>query len=321
MFAGHNYYVRTTMKTSRRFSRGVLNHVYQRTVNGFVIFYCISDYLVYFTTLCVIAPKYRVKLLMVSLMPDHIHLGVIADRAKDLSGFMQEVSKYFAFNHNEVCHHSGSLFQRPFGSAPKYGDKAVRTILIYIANNGPERKLVNNAEDYRWSFVAYAASDHPFSEKLVIRRASSRMRRALSEVKATYAKGRPMDYWQLKRLFSSLCRKEQEQLTDFIINTYNVIDYKAAIMYFGDYDKMLLAMHSTTGSEYDINEVVVGKDDRCYANMTAICMKELRLKDIHDVLALDDEAKMEVFHLLNAKTDALLEQICAFLRIPFKKVK
>ncbi|MBR6456991.1 MAG: transposase [Bacteroidales bacterium] len=183
-----------TSKAKRRFSPKVLNHVYQRTVNGFVIFYCISDYLVYFTTMCITAPKYHVRLLMVSLMPDHVHLGVIADRAGELSGFMQEVSKTFAHNHNEVCHHSGSLFQRPFGSAPKYGDKAVRTILIYIANNGPERKLVQNAEDYRWSFVAYAASDHPFSEKLVVRRASCKMRRALTEVKATHAKGRPMDY-------------------------------------------------------------------------------------------------------------------------------
>ncbi|MBR6456992.1 MAG: hypothetical protein IKS71_00195 [Bacteroidales bacterium] len=84
---------------------------------------------------------------------------------------------------------------------------------------------------------------------------------------------------------------------------------------------MLLAMHSTTGSEHDINEVVIGKDDKCYAKMAAICMKELGLEDIHDVLAMDDEAKMEVFQLLNAKTDALLEQICAFLRIPFKKLK
>ena len=308
-------------KTTRRFTPKVLNHVYQRTVNGYVIFYSISDYLVYFTTLCINSRKYRVKLLMVSLMQDHIHLSAIASSAKDLSNFMREVSKQFSANHNSVCHYSGSLFERPFGSAPKYGDKAVRTNLIYVGNNGPERKLVDHAEDYRWSFIAYASSDHPFSEKLVVRRASSKMRRSLAEVKAAYAKGRPMAYMQLKRIFSSSCRKEKEQITDFIINTYNVIDYEAAISYFGDYDTMLLAMHSTTGSEHDINEVVIGKSDACYAKMVTICMKELGLKDIHDVLALDDEAKMEVFQLLHSKTDALLEQICAFLRIPFKKLK
>jgi hypothetical protein len=45
----------------------------------------------------------------------------------------------------------------------------------------------------------------------------------------------------------------------------------------------------------------------------------LGLSDIHDVLALDDDAKMDIFQLLSAKTDALLEQIAAFLRVPIKK--
>ncbi|MBO4465297.1 MAG: transposase [Bacteroidales bacterium] len=309
------------MKTSRRFSRGVLNHVYQRTVNGFVIFYCISDYLVYFTTMCVVARKYGVRILMVSLMPDHIHISAIASRKQDLSAFMRELNKSFSYNHNIVCHHSGSLFDSPFGSAPKYGDKNVRTNLIYVGNNGPERKLAAKAEEYRWNFLAYAETDHPFSEKLVVRRASSKMRRALSEVKSTFAKGRPMAYMQLKRLFSKLDSKEKEQLTDFIICTYNVIDYTAAIKYFGSYEDMLLAMHSTTGSEHDINEVVIGKSDAHYSRMSSVCLKTHGLKDIHDVLALDNEAKMYVFQLLQAQTDALLEQICAFLRIPFKKVK
>lgn len=58
------------MKTSqRRFSKGALNHVYQRTLNGFLIFYSVSDFLVYFTILCVVASKYHVRILMVSLMP------------------------------------------------------------------------------------------------------------------------------------------------------------------------------------------------------------------------------------------------------------
>lgn len=308
------------MKTSRHFSRGVLNHVYQRTVNRFVIFYCISDYLVYFTTMCVVARKYRVRILMVSLMPDHIHLSVIASSRQDLSAFMRELNKSFSYHHNRVCYSSCSLFDSPFGSAPKYGDKAVRTNLIYVANNGPERRLAVKAEDYRWIFLAYAVSDHPFSEKLVVRRASSKMRHALSEVKSTFVKGKPMAYMQLKRLFSKLNSREKEQLTDFIIYTYNVIDYPAAIKYFGSYENMLLAIHSTTGSEHDINEVVIGKSDAHYAKMASVCLKELGLKDIHDVLALDVEAKMEVFQLLQARTDALLEQICAFLRIPFNKV-
>ena len=145
------------------------------------------------------------------------------------------------------------------------------------------------------------------------------MKKALSEIKSTHQKGCPLSYAQLKRLFSRLDRKEKEQLTDFIITLYNVIDYKSAIRYFGSYEEMLVALHSNTGSEYDINEVFVGKSDAHYARMVSICMKELKLKDIHDVLALDIGAKMDIMQMLMARTDALPEQIAAFLRIPFEK--
>ena len=33
----------------RVFKAGQLHHIYQRTINGFVIFYSISDFLVFFT--------------------------------------------------------------------------------------------------------------------------------------------------------------------------------------------------------------------------------------------------------------------------------
>ena len=37
------------MRRRRRFYRGSLNHIYQRTVNGFNIFYSDEDYLVFYT--------------------------------------------------------------------------------------------------------------------------------------------------------------------------------------------------------------------------------------------------------------------------------
>jgi len=306
-------------KTSRAFSRGVLNHVYQRTVNGFIIFYCISDYLVYFTILCVTARNYHVRLLMVSLMPDHIHLSVIAHNAKELSGFMCDLSKNFAYRHNITCHHKGSLFERPFGSAPKYGDKAVRTNLIYVGNNGPERHLAKKAENYRWSFLSYAENSYPFSEKLVLSKATKKMRRAIDEINATFKRGAPMNYVQMKRLSADLNKKEKEQMCDYIINIYNTIDYQEAARYFNGYKNMLTAMHSSTGSEYDINEVFIGKSDEYYAKMASVCIKELKLSDIHDVLALDLDSKMEVFKMLLSKTGAPSRQIESFLRVSLKK--
>lgn len=45
----------------RRFLSGSPNHVYQRSLNGSVIFYSLEDCLVYFTVFCTCAVKYGVS--------------------------------------------------------------------------------------------------------------------------------------------------------------------------------------------------------------------------------------------------------------------
>ena len=113
--------------------------------------------------------------------------------------------------------------------------------------------------------------------------------------------------------------REKEQLADYIIVLYNVIDYDSAIQYFGTYDNMLTALHSNTGDEYDINEVIIGKSDAHYAEMISASIRHLHLKDIHDVLALNADEKMSLFHWLSGKTEAIPEQIAAFLRMRLQK--
>lgn len=304
----------------RRVVKGILNHCYQRTVGGEVIFYCISDYLHLFTILCVVSRKYHVNILAISLMPDHIHQSVVADNKRELSAFISEYSRRFSREHGAVCHKSGQLFEHPYGSVPKYGDKKARSNLIYVGNNPPERQLCRHAEDYRWTFLAYAESPNPFSKPLVIRESSFRMKKAVSEVKTQFLSGRPMAYGQLKRLFSSLDAEEKEQLTDYIIATYNVIDYQSAIRFFGSYREMLTAMHSSTGNEYNLNEVFIGKSDTHYSKMATILLRKLKLNDIHDFLSMSEDERFELFLLLRQETEAPGEQIAAFLQIPLRKV-
>ena len=119
-------------------------------------------------------------------------------------------------------------------------------------------------------------------------------------------------------MFGQLEDNEKNQLTDFIISTYNFIDYKAAIRRFGSYDKMITAMHSTTGSEYDIAESFVGKSDKYYANMISIVKRETGVKDIHEILGWDDDKKWELYLMLRSKTMATGKQIAKFLRMPLK---
>ena len=158
-----------------------------------------------------------------------------------------------------------------------------------------------------------------FSQKLVVRDARWPLRKAVKEVKAQFQRGKPLSFAQLQRLFVPLNRKESLQLTDFIITTYNCIDYDAAIRFFDSPGDMLATLHATTGSEHDLNEVFVGKSDLPYVKMTNILLRENKWKDIHAILSLTTDEKFDLFLQLRTQTDALDEQIAKFLHMPLKK--
>ena len=303
----------------RKFYKNTWTHCYQRTADGGVLFYTYSDHLVYFTHYCISARKHYIRVLAMCQMPDHVHDSILTDRKENLESFKCETNTSFSRKHNERFHRKGPVLESPYGRAPKFEEKKIRSNLIYVENNPVERKLVTRAEQYRWNYLAYADNDHPFSEKLVIRKATWPLQKAVREVKAQFRAGKPMNYAQLERLFRPLNRKEGLQLTDFIITTYNVIDYQAAIDFFGSYENLLIATHSTTGSEYDLKERFVGKSDACYNQMTALLLREGKVKDIHDLLSLSDDEKYELFLLLQHRIDALPEQIAGFLHLTMKR--
>lgn len=295
--------------------KGALHHCYQKTKDGYVIFYTVSDYLVYFTLLCVIAPRYNIRIVAVSLMPDHIHFSVIAPSWYELWRFMQNLQSMFAKENNIACHRKGQLFKSPFGSAPKTSDKRVRTNIAYVANNPVERYLAKYAENYRWTFLAYAVSDNPFSKPIVKSKASKGLKKAIAIVDTNHASQLHLRYQTLSKLFESLDKTECNQLTDYIIAKYSIIDYQAAISYFGSYDKMLTAIHSNTGDEHDIKEDKSVQHDDVYSRMTKLLIDTYHFKDIHFMLGLNVDKKIQLFNFLSTHTDATSFQIAKYLRI------
>jgi len=82
---------------------------------------------------------------------------------------------------------------------------------------------------------------------------------------------------------------------------------------------MLTAVHSTTGSEYDLKEQFIGRSDAVYEEMTRILMDSGRFTDIHEVLSLPDEEKWTLFKFLSGKTNATPDQIAKYLQIIMKR--
>lgn len=297
----------------RLIQEGILTHCYQRTVNGSIMFYSVADHLVYFTSYCIHAAKNGVRVLGLCQMPDHIHDSLIIRDIEQLAAFKRDHNAYFATAQNEILGVRGTLFEHSYGSAVKVGAKKARANLIYVGNNPVERQLAQNAEDYRWNYVAFANNKNPFSEKLVLRNSSWAMRTAVREVRAQRKKCLPMTYQLLFRLFKPLNNNEKQQLTDYIVCLYNIIDYEMALEFFdGSFEHFITALHSTTGSEYDLNEVFVGRSDACYNLFSSLILKEYGLTDIHQLFK-EDKERMYLF--LKSKTGAPGKQIKKYLRM------
>lgn len=141
------------------------------------------------------------------------------------------------------------------------------------------------------------------------------MKKALAEVKAQYKRKMPLTYPFLQRLFAMLDQKERNQLVDYIVTTYNVIDYQYAGRFFDSIGDMVKAMDYNTGSEHDLNETKQGRSDACYAQITKWLMKEKHLKDIHEIFLLSEEQRAEVLFEIYCELKIEVWQIAKYLRI------
>jgi len=298
------------------FYSGAVNHCYQRSVDHGVLFYSICDRLLFFTLFCVMAKRHGVHVYKLVLMVDHVHHSTVATSPKQLSAFVRDYSAMFAREYNGSFGRRGPVFECSFNYAPKRGDKAIRTNLLYLDNNPVERKLVIQAEEFQWNFLAYACSDHPFSEPILLRKSSMPLRRAMKRVNWLRGNNQYIPYKILKGMFESLpSQKERQQLVDYIISTYSIIEHDMSTRFFGGYEQELLAAHSTTGSEYDISEGFVGKSDAYYGLFTRLLLKQGLLEDIHEILGASNERKWKWFTFLREQTNAPSKQIGAFLHV------
>ena len=302
----------------RKFIEGEVNHTYQRTISGVNIFYEIEDYLVYYTIYSIMAAKYEIIVYGLCLMIDHIHSLCVARDRVIYSRFMSHVANVFVREYNREHGRCGALFDRPFGSAIKLGLKLIRTAIAYLYNNPVERYLCKYAQEYRWNFLAHGQSSNPFSEPLVLRKASAALRRAVKEVNASYMDKRHLTYAQLRRLLAPLDEKEKNQLVDHIITRYSVIrcDILTTECYDG-YENMLTAINSNAGSEYDIDELKYGRSDVEYRELYRYVHSHGYIS-AGDVISLDIGTKLSLYDQMRRYTSASHYQICKFLHLSSK---
>ncbi len=292
---------------------GEVHHICQKTRGGAVIFYTMADYLVFFTIVCTLAEKEGVSILALCPMPDHTHQACRVADQRQMSSFVMQYTHLFALEWNRSRGRKGALFQARFGSSAKRSNKEVRTSINYNNNNPVERKICRKAEDYRWNFLKYAKSSSPYSKPLDEAWASAAMRRALKGVRRCHAEGKWIRYDQLDAWSRKLSGEEKEQLADYIICQWNVIDYAQAISFYGDYDAMIRSFHDNTGSEYEIHEDRDPYSDAVYFECTRLLLREKQIENIRDIPKLSGIEKSRLYRLIQRRTTARPKQIYKYL--------
>lgn len=308
------------MRKRRRFYNGKVNHVYQRTEGWVNIFYCNADYLVYYTIFAVCTKAAKIQVLMLCLMYDHTHSLARAENIRELSAFIDRSASWFVKEYNHQVGRKGKLLHKNFGSAPKWSDKDVRSAINYVGNNPVEKGLCSKAEEYRWNFLAYAVSDHPFSEKYVPREASKHLRSAIKEAKEMADQNLPLKYVHLKRMMKKLSRKELEQFIDQVIIMYLPFDFNKAISYFGSYEAMIDAMHNNTGSEHDIKEHNDRASHIVFKDVLAYLGDTTPSNEIRKITVLSESDKCQLARKIRSLFPISEWQICKFLHMASEKV-
>lgn len=307
------------MKRRRRFVYGECNHIYQRTLKGYNIFYDREDYLVFYMIFSTSAKKFKVRILQICLMVDHIHILLEADSCKEMADFVRYYTSVFVREYNDSIGREGQMMYKSFGSAPKKGEKKTRSAIVYIGNNPVEKKMCTNAEDYRWNFIAYLNNKNPFSQTTPIRDCRRILRFAIKEARAEAESNRYMNYSKLRWYMKRLNETEKEIFTDYIISLFLPIDVESLMCYYSDIAQMVEAMKASAGSDYDIREKITPHSDLVYDRMIEVVSRETGLIPVRKVVVLPVEQKVELARKIQcAVPTAELYQICKFLHLNVK---
>lgn len=280
--------------------RGIA-HIYQRGLNMSVIFYSVKDILVFYTILYVLKKKYKITVLGVVFMYNHYHLLIKAKSQEVVSCFMRDLETTYSKEFNKDTGIKGHVFEPRYGLSNKKWDKKQREAAAYLYNNPVEKQLSARAVEYRWNFLAYAVSNNPFSDKLVVRKASTQLKKCLQEVRFMFNHGAFLNYTVLKNCFKRLARNEINQIVDFIITTYNVVDYNETISLYGSYEKMLIAFDSNTGSDHDMKEEYSDNSYKGYISSIKALSNVYEFGDPKDILKLSDEERLRLASSLAKK--------------------
>ena len=129
---------------------------------------------------------------------------------------------------------------------------------------------------------------------------------------------KPLHHRWLEPLFFQLQKSEQQQLADYIVSSYNAIDYEKLVSFFGSYEKMCLSFASNQGNEYEIKEEFIPGSHRVYIQISSILVRRYRVRSIKEVLHLPEEERIRIANRLSGEYRIPRRYLAKFLRVALK---
>ena len=289
------------------------HHLYSKGKKGWGIFYRIEDCILYFTMYSVYIRRLEMTVVAFSIMFNHTHSSVLDEIQSKITLFQRQLGVSHAHAYNKEYGRKGQLWHHSYGFSRKVSAKKILSNVVYVFNNCVAGKMNRRAIDNRWTLLAYYNNPHPFSEPIVKERCSKRMRRAIKLVDICFNNDEPLSYAVQRRIFAGLNKVEREQITDYLIVKYNFLDYEALIGLYGSFEKALIAIDSTAGAEYDLDDDT--GDHSCYRKMLILTKQMFPWMNKINVEKLSPQQKEQLTKAFYANIAVKPDNIKKFLHL------
>jgi len=145
-------------RIARVVAEGVPHHITQRGNGRQTVFDDAQDHHVYLKLLREYTREHGVHIWAWCLMSNHVHLLAVPDTSDSLSRALGRIHSDYARYRNDRAASCGHLWQARYYSCPTDGP-AVWRVMAYIERNPIRARLVEIAEEFRWSSARAHTTD------------------------------------------------------------------------------------------------------------------------------------------------------------------
>jgi REP-associated tyrosine transposase len=150
-------------RASRSSVGGYCYHVLNRGNARAEVFHKDRDFDAFLEMIAEATVRHPMRILSYCLMPNHFHLVLWPREDGDLSRWVHWLLTTHVRRYQKHYHSSGHIWQGRFKSFPIQEDDHLRVVLRYVERNPSRARLVERAEEWRWSSLHALSSGCPCS--------------------------------------------------------------------------------------------------------------------------------------------------------------